>query len=845
MPLPRPRGDGINLRATPSGIADTPTGSDVFKDMVDNALQGILVHRGQKALYVNRAWEELYGFTYDEVLAMPSLKVLFHEDDQERVCRYAIDRMAGREAPDRYRYRIRHRSGRVAWVEIFVRRIDWYGVEAIQCTVIDVDDQETQAAALRQLQASMEVQVRERTAALERSNRQLHLYEAIINQMSDRISVIGTDYRFRLSNRANLKFRQRSLDELVGVHLRETVGDTLFEGYAKPLLKKCFAGEAGQVIEHAIKLSNGEQRCFDVRGEPFREPDGTISGAILSVRDVTEAERTEEQLRLYASAIEQVSDRISVVGTDYRYRLTNKANLEYYQKPPEAFVGQHIADLVGKCHFSEISKPELDRCFAGETVKSMRVGRGRAGDRLVLEILLQPYREIDGTISGAVTTLRDVTEAHQLSERLAYQASHDVLTGLTNRQAFEQHLNKAIDDTANNCRSAVFCFIDLDQFKIINDTAGHLVGDRLLQQVARLLNDWVRDGDVLARLGGDEFGLLLQGCSLRRAERAAEKLVSVLNDYRFFHEGHVFEVGACIGMSVINRYTRDISEVMSQADLACYAAKDHGRNRVHIYKKRDAFLSRRREEMQVAGGIRAALDQDRFVLFAQPIKETAEEGSQSERVEILVRMTGDANQLIMPGSFIPAAERYGFMEEIDRWVIGKTVTYLTETLKKSSDLRVNINISGATLGDDTLLDFVRQALEEADVPADRVCFEITETAAIRNLVKTEAFIRELKASGSEFALDDFGSGLSSLNYLKRLSVDYLKIDRTFIRDICHDGSSRAMVAAIHQMAKALGIETVAEGIEDRRTLGILKDLGVNFVQGFEVGTPKPLAYFGR
>ncbi len=810
--------------------------------MVDDAVEGILVHEGHRPLYVNRAWAELHGCTVNEILALPTVCGFWHESEEARLRSYAIDRMAGRWAPARYRYLVRTKGGKPIWVEQSVRTINWKGKKAIQSSIINVDAQEKHASKLRQQQLSMEHLIRQRTEALETSNRQVHLYASIINQMSERISVIGTDYRFRLTNQANADFRGRRRDELIGCHLRETVGDAWFEKTAKPMLDRSFGGDIVE-DERTIDLLFGEERHFKIRSEPFRDPDGTISGAIVSLRDVTEARRTEEQLRLFASAVEQVSDRISVIGTDYRYRLSNRANLDYHKRPLDTFLGLHAADILGEHEFLQDAKPELDRCFAGETVKSLRRGTDSEGARRVLDILLEPYRESDGEISGAVVTIRDVTEAHRLSERLAYQASHDVLTGLINRQTFEQHLQRAIDDTANNSRSAVFCFIDLDQFKIINDTVGHLVGDRLLQQVAKLLQDKVREGDVLARLGGDEFGLLLMGCSLRRAERAAEKLVDVLNDYRFFHEGYVFEVGASIGITVINRSTEDISEVMAQADLACYAAKDHGRNRVHLYQKRDTFLSRRREEMHQAGGIRAALDQDQFVLFAQPIEAVVEEESRTNHLEILLRMTGATDDLIMPASFIPAAERYGFMSEIDRWVIKKTIAYLAQLSSDSDMLRVNVNLSGATLSDEALFDFVQQILEETKVSAHRLCFEVTETAAIQNLIKTEAFIRDLRRAGCKFALDDFGSGLSSLNYLKRLPVDYLKIDRTFIRDVRRDDSSRAMVAAIHQMARALGIETVAEGVEDRPTLKVLKDLGIDFVQGFEVGTPRPLTSF--
>jgi len=819
-----------------------PAGFDVFKEMADNALEGILVHRMHQPLYINRAWAELHGCTVDEVMALSTVREFWHESEDNRMHGYARDRMAGRQPPSRYRYLAKQKSGKLIWVEQFVRVVNWNGEKAIKSTIIDVDAQEKQTDELRQRQLSMERLIRQRNEALETSNRQLHVYEAIINQMSERISVIGTDYRFRLTNQAKADFRGRNQDELVGVHVREMIGDDWFDDKAKLMLDRSFAGQTVE-LEREIELPDGKQHHVEVRSEPFRDPGGSISGAILSMHDVTEAKRVEAQLRLFASVIGQVSDRISVIGTDYRYRLTNKANLDFYQKPLEAFIDHHLADILGKQVFLDYSKAKLDRCFAGETVNSQRNSHDADGSLRNLDILLQPYREPDGKISGSVITIRDVTEAYHLSKRLTYQARHDQLTGLINRQTFEEHLERAIDETADTSRSAAFCFIDLDQFKIVNDTVGHLVGDQLLMQVSKLLRQKIREEDVLARLGGDEFGLLLKGCSLRRAERAAEKLVAVLNDNRFFYDGHVFEVGASIGITAINRNTQDISEVMSQADLACYAAKDHGRNRVHIYKKQDAFLRRRREEMQQAGGIRTALDQDQFTLFAQPIEDVVDRVNKSDRIEILLRMTGDGDELIMPASFIPAAERYGFMGEIDRWVIKKTIAYLARTLVESMDLRVNINISGATLNDDTLLDFVRGEFANAEIPAQQVCFEITETAAISNLVKTEAFIRELRDSGCEFALDDFGSGLSSLNYLKRLPVDYLKIDRTFIKDVRRDSSSRTMVAAIHQMAKALGIETVAEGVENRPTLNVLRDLGIDFVQGFEVGTPKPLTTF--
>ncbi len=811
-----------------------------FKEMIDEALQGIMIHRTHKPLYINHAWAALHGLTVAEVMTLPSLIDLIAEADRPRLQGYASARLKGRKPPQRYRYRALHASGRVFWVEQFVRVIEWRDKRFIVSTIIDVDDQEREASALLHRQQRMEEEVRQGTEALIRSNRELHVYKSIIDQMSERISVIGKDYRFRMTNQANVDFRQRSREELIGLHLRETIGDSWFEESAKAMLDEAFAGGTG-LHERKTVSPAGERVHVQVTTEPFRDPDGTISGAIVSIRDITAAKLAEEKLRLFASVVEQVSDRISVIGTDYRYHLTNKANLDFHRLPIEAMLHRPVAEIVGEEEFRDHSKPELDRCFAGETVRVRRAGRDGDGCKRIIDMLLEPYREPDGRISGAALTIRDVTEAQRLAERLAHQARHDQLTGLPNRQAFEQCLEAAIASTAENRRGCVLCFIDLDQFKVVNDTVGHIVGDKLLQEVAQLLVKKLGKGDVLARLGGDEFGLLLHGCSLRRAKRAAEHLITALGAFQFFHDDMVFEVGASIGITAITRHAQSASDLMAQADLACYAAKDKGRRQVQIYQKRDEFIRQRREEMYRTGGIRAALAEGRFVLFAQPIVALDRQGERLERVEVLLRMIGEQGRLIMPSSFIPAAERYGFMAEVDRWVIRETLGHLTKLSSRGRSPSVSINLSGVTLSDETSLDYIRETIAMSSVAPERIAFEITETAAVRNVMKTQAFMRELRDWGCHFALDDFGSGVSSLSYLKRLPVDHLKIDGSFIRDIIRDRGSRVMVEAIHHMAKGLGIQTVAEGVEDRTTLHALRDLGVDHVQGFVTGMPSPLA----
>lgn len=813
--------------------------SDSFKDMADNALQGIMIHRSHNPLYVNQAWAALHGMTVDDVMAMSTLQDLIHPSELKRLRGYAADRLAGGSPPVRYRYRALHKNGRSIWLEQFVRVLEWRGEQCIQSTIIDVDDQERKADELRRLQQLMEQQVRQGTEALMHSNDQLHIYQSVIDQMSERISVIDTDYRFRMINQANIDFCRCRREDIIGAHVQDTIGHAWFKDNAQSMLDDAFAGQTGR-HEREITSPAGEQLAVEITSEPFRDPDGTISGAIVSIRDITAAKEVEEKLRLFASVVKQVSDRISVIGTDYRYRLTNKANLDYHRMLIDEFLDRPVIDIVGEDEFNTDSKHELECCFAGKTVRVRRPGTDGEGRDHVLDILLEPYREADGRISGAAVTIRDMTEAQQLSERLAYQARHDQLTGLVNRQAFEQCLDAAIVNTTENSKTSALCFIDLDQFKVVNDTVGHLVGDKLLQQVAKLLAGKIGKGDVLARLGGDEFGLLLNGCSLRRAKRAAKHLIAVLNAFKFFHDDIMFEVGASIGITAINRHAQGVNDIMAQADLACYAAKDKGRNQVQIYQKRDQFISQRREEMYRTGGIRAALDKGRFLLFAQPIVAIGSADDGMERVEVLLRMMGERGRLILPSAFIPAAERYGFMAEVDRWVIRETISHLTGGNDRAAGRVVNINLSGVTLSDETSLDFIRQTLTSSNVSPERISFEITETAAVRNVMKTRAFMQELRDWGCSFALDDFGSGVSSLNYLKRLPVDYLKIDGSFIRDIQKDRGSRVMVKAIHSMARDLGIQTVAEGVENQSTLDTLRDLGIDHVQGFAIGLPSPL-----
>lgn len=443
----------------------------------------------------------------------------------------------------------------------------------------------------------------------------------------------------------------------------------------------------------------------------------------------------------------------------------------------------------------------------------------------------------------------DITEAHNLSENLAHQASHDALTGLVNRVEFEHRVTQIIEIYASNSNNAkhALLYLDLDQFKIINDTCGHVAGDELLRQLSSLLQEHMRVGDTLARLGGDEFGVLLADCAESHALLLAEGLCDAVSAYQFYWGVSNFRVGVSIGLVMIDAKTSNCSKAMSQADSACYVAKDLGRNRVHVYSEDDAELAKRADEMMWVSRIEAAMEENRFEIFFQPIVPIYQDASlpstpDATHYEILVRMRAeDHKSIIPPGEFLPAAERYNLMLRIDRQILRQTLDWLSKNPKLQDVLEVcSINLSGQTLMDESFIDFVFAEFKRTNVPPTKICFEVTETAAIANLSKACVFIAAIRERGCKFSLDDFGSGLSSFAYLKNLPVDFIKIDGLFVKDIVKDSIDFAMVRSIHQVAQVMGKETVAEFVEDEVVLDALRNIGVNYAQGYYIGRPQPI-----
>ncbi len=533
-----------------------------------------------------------------------------------------------------------------------------------------------------------------------------------------------------------------------------------------------------------------------------------------------------------------------------------KGNVDYLNQVAEQMTGwsnkeargrplKEIFNVVNE-NTRESELGNLDKVLHdGEVVKitSSPILLHRRGEEYVIENTMAPIRQRDGQVIGAVIVFHDVSHVRSMARQLAYQATHDPLTGLVNRREFERQLEHALHSAKHHDRHHALCFLDLDQFKVVNDTCGHIAGDKLLKQLAILMEPKVSDHGVLARLGGDEFGVLLFNCSLEKGVEIAQQIRQVVRSYRFVWEDKIFEVGVSIGLVPFDAQSGGLQEIMRTADSACYIAKDQGRNRLHIYQPDDSALALRQGEMQWVHRISKAFDERRFYLARQSVLPLGAETKHRPHYEILLRMLSEDGRHVLPSDFIPAAERYDMMRDIDRWVIKSSFELIQGQShvafgRNRTPPLYNINLSGHSLNDEAYR-FIIAQLEETGIDPSGICFEITETAAIDNLGYATSLIRRLKKLGCRFALDDFGSGLSSFGYLKTLPVDYLKIDGSFVRDMTNDLISQAMVESIHHIGHVMGLQTIAEGVENETILAKVRELGIDYAQGFAINDPQP------
>ena len=455
-----------------------------------------------------------------------------------------------------------------------------------------------------------------------------------------------------------------------------------------------------------------------------------------------------------------------------------------------------------------------------------------------LKTLQKGFNSMSSSLKHAHDEMQD--KINDATTMLRHQAQHDDLTGLINRREFEARLERSLKNVYEANAQHIFCYMDLDQFKLVNDTSGHVAGDDLLRQISTLFANHMRDRDTLARLGGDEFGLLLENCSLADANQITNTILKIVRDYRFIHDDKIFNIGVSIGIVVVNASFASVSDIIHAADSACYSAKKAGRNQSFLFSAGDIEVTQHRSEVEAISDITDEINDEQFMLYCQPIVPLSVNVPALHHFEILIRKVSADGQILLPTSFIPSAERYHLMPNIDRWVIRKTFAAYREMLDKSLEkcnYVFSINLSGTSVSDKTLLGYIREQLAIYAVPATAICFEITETSAIVNLKHTMHLFTSLRKLGCRFALDDFGSGMSSFTYLKNFEVDYLKIDGTFVKEMHINKIDHAMVRSIHSVAEAMNIKTVAEFVENEAILKELKIIGVHYGQGMHIGSP--------
>ena len=702
---------------------------------------------------------------------------------------------------------------------------------------------------------------------LERTNRMMtrrletseHLHRFIVNHSPDLILVLDAEGRFTYLNDRVKTLLGFEPEALIGQSLVELV-TLLDREKARQLLAALAERPTKSLSAELCLMRDANFRRHYPRSAPLviveiialaiREGDNPTSryaGSHMVAHDITERRRAEEALRRASARLEHVVSASPAVI--YSRHPGPDMPINFISANVFELLGYRAEELLADEQFCKrlIHPDDWSRLGASPDVTEEHPSisreyrmRHQDGHWCWIRDTVRLICDVDGRPLELVGSWLDHTEAQQLAEQLTYQASHDSLTELANRRTFELHLQQALDCARGQGVEHVLLYLDLDQFKVINDTCGHIAGDVLLRELAWILQARVRRQDILARLGGDEFGILIEGCLLHDAMRVANMLCGAISDFRFSWGDKVFRVGASIGVVAIDGDSESCASVLSAADSACYAAKDAGRNRVHLYTENDMELARRQGEMRWVARINQALEDNRFQLAFQPIVPT-QGRADGHHYELLLRMEDESGQIVMPGAFLPAAERYHLAGKLDQWVVGTALDWLSKNPGHLSGLSLcAINLSGHSLGEGRLLNYLLGRLTHQPALNRKLCFEITETAAIAHLPSALHFINTLKDIGCRFALDDFGSGFSSFAYLKKLPVDFLKIDGMFVEDITHDPVSLAMVNSINEIGHVMGMETIAEFVENDQILNKLRAIGVNYAQGYGVGKPRPL-----
>ncbi|MGQ7935419.1 EAL domain-containing protein [Paraburkholderia sp. D1E] len=664
---------------------------------------------------------------------------------------------------------------------------------------------------------------------------------AVLETINDEASKI-VDFRFVAANAAISKTSNFTPDLLIGKTVSEVVGRS-----GKP--RWDWLGTFASVVHTGDPIALQDVPTSSggwVDMVAYCPGPGQCAVLLLDMTERKEMQSTlAKQHQLLRVTLHSIAD--GVVTTDEEGRVT------YLNPAAERLTGwsiEHTDRLRLKDVFDarneRTGEQELDpvmQCLTENRVVDSAdsiVLISRSGREHVLNTSAAPIVNTDGQVLGAVLVFHDVTEQRRLAKEMSYRATHDALTGLLNRAEFETRLERMLTDAHETGSEHAMLYIDLDQFKVVNDTFGHIAGDQMLRQIAAQLGQCIRTSDTLGRLGGDEFGVILEQCDMEWANRVATRICQHLDEFRFIFSQRRFHIGASIGLVPIDNRWPTIATVLQAADSACYAAKDAGRNRVHSWFDADEVVLARRGEMLWVTRLEQALDEDQFELYAQLI-EAIDPADNGVRCELLLRLREPDGSLVLPGVFLLPAERFQMASRIDRWVVRRVFAWMASHRGRLRHVKsISVNLSGQSIGDRSFHRYVRDLADTFDIELDKLCFEITETAAITNLPVATEFIELLQLQGISFALDDFGSGASSFGYLKALPVDYLKIDGQFVTNLDKDPIDRAMVRCISDVANALGKRTVAEFVETSAVAALLRDMGIDYIQGHFVHAPAPM-----
>jgi two-component system CheB/CheR fusion protein len=664
----------------------------------------------------------------------------------------------------------------------------------------------------------------------------------LVQTTADGCLLIDLEGRILDANPAYCDLLGRARDEVIGKNLRE-IEDDDEEGIQQRLQWTAVDGQLRYETQHRHR----DGSLFDLEVSARHLMIGHHDCVFAVLRPMRERRLAREEARRLNAYLQLLLDSagegIYSVDAEGRCTFVNRAAQELLGYSRHELLGKRMESLIHR------SEPNDDGQEDSPVSVVLRTGSGvRVDDELIwrkndtsfpAEYSSYPVME-NGVIAGAVVVFRDVTEARSMAMQLEYQATHDALTGLANRREFQIRLDHALLKARHEERSHVLLFLDLDQFKVVNDTSGHAAGDELLRTLADQFKGMIRSGDTLARLGGDEFGLLLESCDLEYGLKLAERIRQAVQEFRFAWEGNNFTIGVSIGVVPITADSLNTAAVLAAADTACYSAKDAGRNRVKVYRPDDTAFMRRQGDMRWIGQLHQALREDQMQLYYQTLRPLTDRAEEGLHIELLLRMKTYNGEFISPSAFLPAAERAGLTPEIDRWVVNRSFAWLSTHATPEKLALCSINLSGHSLSDRDFLDFVIQQFEKHGLDPRRVCFEVTETAAIANLSNARRLFSTLSKMGARFALDDFGTGMSSYGYLKSLPVDFLKIDGSFVKDIATDPIDLALVKSINDIGHVMGKQTIAEFVENEEIFQKVKELDVDFAQGYHIDRARPI-----